>query len=47
MKYLKPDLIIQRLTSKETIASGLSEWLDSNDYAGDVTEHITTYEINS
>ena len=47
MKYLKPDLIIQSLTSKETIASGLSEWLDDSGYENSITEHITTYEINS
>lgn len=47
MKYSKPQLVVSNIVVSETIATGLSEWLDNTGYDETVAQHITTFEVNS
>ena len=48
MKYEKPKINFIDITfDKEISSGGLSDWVVNNGYQANVTDHITSYAINS
>ena len=48
MKYEKPKIdFVDIAFNKEISSGGLSDWVVSNGYEANVTDHITSYVVNS